>query len=514
MDPHRTAVLRDDAVLHVEALAGLVRPLVLRVDAISVLRVDVLRPEVLAPAPFLRVVAEQVADLRADVELLRARVEGLAVRDGWDVLHEGAEPVLRFSQARFDLLLSCDVDHDALPKRSRPVVVGDDDGLVVEPDRAAVLRHHPVFLAVREALVRRPVALREHAVEVVGVHDPGEESGLRPPRLRRVAEDRLDLRADVHHRFLRVVHVAREFLIGDRRGPLDEPPEPLLGGDELSLTLLALADIGEHAVGVAPAVGPLRDRRGVEDPHLAAVARPHPVLGVQRRAVLVVPPIGGEGRVPVVGMHERRPHRRIAAPLRGGVAEEPLDLRADVDGGPRAARVLALDVDVRGGRDLFDEPAVALAGLLEVVVPIGTGDRCADQIGGGTERLELRRVPTGRGPADAEAAPRSVLRDDVEGGRVGVIPGGNGAAPLPARALDRPGAIRAVFEEHDLIRARSDSDLLEDLAERLRQVRRGEQPAGSGDHGSEQLGGVRPCLDGRALWGAHSLPYRVLGVPG
>src|SRR5207253_9733780 len=123
-------------------------------NAMPALRVDVLRPEVLAPAPFLRVVAEQVADLRADVDLLRARVEGLAVRDGWDVLHEGAEPVLRFSQARFDLLLSCDVDHDAMPKRSRPVVVGDDHGLVVEPDRAAVLRHPPVFLAVREALVR------------------------------------------------------------------------------------------------------------------------------------------------------------------------------------------------------------------------------------------------------------------------------------------------------------------------------------------------------------------------
>ena len=108
---------------------------------------------------------------------------------------------------------------------------------------------------------------RSHALAVVGMDAVARELGLRRPLLRRVAEQRLDLRAHVERREGRLdaVHVR------DERNVLDQGPVTRFGG---RLLLLGLDDLGEIAKRAgeerSPASLELRDRE----------------LGGERRAVL------------------------------------------------------------------------------------------------------------------------------------------------------------------------------------------------------------------------------------
>src|SRR4051794_12430057 len=157
-----------------------------------------------------------------------------------------------------------------------------------------------------------------------------------------------------------------------------------------------------------------------------------------------------EGALPVVGMDELGPEGRIAAPLLRGVAEDPLELRADVDGGPGTLAGVVLDVDVRRRRDLLDEPSVAVARLDDVVVPPLPLDRGADQVGRGSERIELVAAPRRRGAPKLEPPPRGSVDGDLDGGRRGRSSVRRSGTRRPPPSEPGPLGVPGAFDRGDL----------------------------------------------------------------
>ena len=150
-----------------------------------------------------------------------------------------------------DLLLRAlalgDVHHHALRMQGLSPLVPDQDGLVPEPDHASVLGDHAVLH--REGLAGLVVALvlREGPLAIVRMQHPRPHVLIGNPLLRRVAQDRLDLRADVEGRRVLTKHVD----VGDRRQLLDHRAEPALRGAALALGHLPL-DRGAECPGGRP----------------------------------------------------------------------------------------------------------------------------------------------------------------------------------------------------------------------------------------------------------------------
>ena len=88
--PHGAPVLRDEAVLGLERFPGLVRPVVLVLDPIAVVRVDPLEPQVGRGPPFLDREPEESLGLRARVPVRRPFIERVDVEDRRDALDERA----------------------------------------------------------------------------------------------------------------------------------------------------------------------------------------------------------------------------------------------------------------------------------------------------------------------------------------------------------------------------------------------------------------------------------------
>ena len=192
------------------------------------------------------------------------------------------------------------------------------------------------------------------------------ELGVGVPRLGRVAEHRLALRADVDGR-----PVLDGVDVHDDGDLLDEGPVPLLGLRALGLRALAVGDVEHHAL---PGDGvPVRvpDHHGpVGEPAHPAVARDHPVLGLERLAGLLDPPVLGGHALTVLRVDRREPHGRVTHPLLAADAQQVLDALVDEDQGePVAGEVLG--VDDRG--QLVDERAVAGLGLAHPLLAVVLG---------------------------------------------------------------------------------------------------------------------------------------------
>ena len=163
-------------------------------------------PQVRVVEPLLRGVAEQPLDLRADVGGgCRSRfVAGVPdVGDRRDPLDDRAVAVLRLLQPGLGLLLAGDVEHDPLrPDRVAVLVAGHHQGVVSEPEHPPVLGEDPVLLVEGRAGSIGIVGGAADPLAVVGMHRFEPQLGVVAPLLRGVAEDRLELRADVDGRCL------------------------------------------------------------------------------------------------------------------------------------------------------------------------------------------------------------------------------------------------------------------------------------------------------------------------
>ena len=138
---------------------------------------------------------EQGRDAADDLlhQLVRTRpFERMLAQTGHGSLLGGAAGELRLG-----LLLLADVGQDAVPALDA-VAVAHEHGIVADPHEVAVAVEHPVL---DRAFVRRPSDVLDldldHAVAVVRVQSLCPEPSVAKPFLGRVAEDRLDLGADV-----------------------------------------------------------------------------------------------------------------------------------------------------------------------------------------------------------------------------------------------------------------------------------------------------------------------------
>ena len=194
--PHDATVATDEPVLGREGLAGLVRPLGELDDPVSVLRVQVVDPELRVPQAFPRREAEQPLVLRADVQGGAHVVDRVLIHDDGELFDQGPVVRLRLLEALLGQLALGDVEHHPLEQRMAVVVASDRDRLVADPHLASVARPHPVFGAEGRlaVLARRP--LGEDALRVVGVDELRPQERV-PELLGGVAEHLLDLRADV-----------------------------------------------------------------------------------------------------------------------------------------------------------------------------------------------------------------------------------------------------------------------------------------------------------------------------
>ena len=130
-------------------------------------------------------------------------------------------------------------------------------------------------------------------------------------------------------------------------------------GRQLGLDLALPGDVEHHAVDEQPPILVVGRRRLVAEPDHAPVARQQPVLGGEALPALLT---GGQLRgraVAVLRVQGLGPAVRILQPLRGGVAQDRLDLRADV------AALRPRLVDVHDPGQALDQQPVALLALAQ-----------------------------------------------------------------------------------------------------------------------------------------------------
>ena len=244
----------------------------------------------------------------------------------------------------------------------------------------------------------------------------------------RIAQDPLDLTAHVDHR-RRAFSRARELLVHDRRRPLDDHPEPLLGLAKLLLGLLAIRDVHHHALPVEGPAVLVADQLGfVMEPDDPTVGRDHPVVltvglaRVARRAALGLDPR------PVLGVDPLDPEPGFVPPCRGEPGDG-LDLGTDVCGqgrqvvGPRREVGLL----IRDGRCPLDDQAEPLLGLTQLFLGLlALGD------------VEDEALPVRRGAVLAADQHRLFVHphDPAVGGDQAVVVR-EGLAGLLARRLHR-----------------------------------------------------------------------------
>src|SRR5919197_3007690 len=111
--------------------------------------------------------ADEVLDLVAHVLHRPIRVDLAAEDDAWDVPDESAEALLAVGERSLGRLAVSDVEQEALRLHGRPLLVGDDDDLVLHPDNAPVAPHETILS--REGLPLRVALamLHPHALRVV-----------------------------------------------------------------------------------------------------------------------------------------------------------------------------------------------------------------------------------------------------------------------------------------------------------------------------------------------------------
>ena len=100
--------------------------------------------------------------------------------------------------------------------------VADGHGLVVHEEHAAVAGEHSVLQTKRLAALARRRDLGQHSLAILGMEEPVEEAGLGEPLPSRVAEERLDLRADLECRgaFTRRIGVGHKGQVRRQRAGL------------------------------------------------------------------------------------------------------------------------------------------------------------------------------------------------------------------------------------------------------------------------------------------------------
>ena len=148
----------------------------------------------------------------------------------------------------------------------------------MEPHRPSVRGDHPILAPIGVARGRM-LGIGPKCGGVGGVYDLRPESGLGPPR-EGVAEERLDLRADVQQRRVGRERVLRwRLLVGDHGRVLDDLPEALLRHADALGRLHALADVQDDALPVRGRVVRAADEDGLlVDPDGVAVRGNHPIV--------------------------------------------------------------------------------------------------------------------------------------------------------------------------------------------------------------------------------------------
>ena len=227
-------------------------------------------------------VVEQQLEVAADRRERRAEL----VRDEGDelVLHpvELAEALvlqLRLREerlaVRLGLLARGDVERISLRVPGPAGLVPHDRVAVLEPDGAAVLREDPVLELQRPAALARRTLRVADALTVFGVQVVDEEPRVCVPLLERVAEDVLDLRADVRRR---LVGRVRRVDVRDQRQLLRERAVA-------RLRIHAVGDVDEEALPVQRPAARVAHRDGaVAHPDDRAVVAEEPVLRLVRLA--------------------------------------------------------------------------------------------------------------------------------------------------------------------------------------------------------------------------------------
>ena len=272
-----------------------------------------------------------------------------------------------------------DVDEQRLRVEGLPFGAANGRHLLAHPHDSAAARQQPVLRRPRRCAGRLPLRSGEHLVLVVGVQKLAEELRIVLPLGRRVAEQLLDLRADVRDR----APVVRRRDQGHEREGLDEGAIPALG---LVHPFGCVGDDGARGDDSA-AVGNRRERHRDDE-------------------LLTVPSSLGE-----------------VAPV------DPLALRHSLEGGADVSRILfrAEERDVRA-RDVLRAVAVDPFGpsipAQDLAVEVEPDDR-------------LGRVARGRRPAHSRRA-GALARIDA-GGRTRARPG---SPPRAREAVRRSPARR------------------------------------------------------------------------
>ena len=122
-----------------------------------------------------------------------------------------------------------DVDHDALPEQRGAGRIADEDGLVVEPDLAAVAMQHPVVGGERQ--VGDAVGLGG----VLGMALPLPRVRVGEPLFGGEPEEVVDLGAHVQQASGPIVAPLHGLDVHDARQPLHHAAEPRLGLEALFL---------------------------------------------------------------------------------------------------------------------------------------------------------------------------------------------------------------------------------------------------------------------------------------
>src|SRR5581483_414070 len=341
--PPDRAVGADDPVLELDDLVACGRCLC-PLDAREVVRMDEPVAERLVVEKCLRRVPGELLDLRAAERRAAGRPDRVHVRDERKLLDQAAvlllgDPPLALGPPLLgdvddrtpQLPLAVELDRERREEHGALAVGGGDRELVLV-HRCARLQHARVDVGDTRRDLRREVG--ERRTDVLG---------------RRAAVDAGERLVDAD---------VPPLAVGDREAERRVPEEgvglrPL--ARELALELLLVRDLREIAVRVRAAVGLACNDRDVAHPHLAAVAVRDAVLDRHRR---VRPPkLGERTEEPrsVVVVDAVAPEGRLGERLLRRVAEERLQLRADVD---RVVRRLEPQ-RVRDERQMLDERAAA-----------------------------------------------------------------------------------------------------------------------------------------------------------
>ncbi len=177
--------------------------------------------------------------------------------------------------------------------------------------------------------------------------------------------------------------------VEDRLVLLHDGPELELCVPQLLLGVLALRDVHHESLPDAFTVGSLEERGLVMDPSPPAVGGQEAVLERERHAFDVRPLVVPHHARTIVGMHVIDPEVRGPPPVRHGIAEDRLHLRADVE----VFRVAFGRLDVHDRGDVLHKRAIALVRLDRLLVDQPSLEGGSQHGGGGPECGELVAAP-------------------------------------------------------------------------------------------------------------------------